>query len=98
VSEERVRERMRVEDVPHETEGLARRARQVASLRETEVSALKTGIHAEAYEGVREVQRRGLDEVGRNLGSPLARGIILYEVIGPPLALRRPERTFADYG
>ena len=98
MSERLVRERMHVEDVPQEVESLARRARQVASIQPSKFGALKLNIQAATYEGAARTGRQGLTEVAQSLTNPLARAIILHEIIGPPLALRRPERTFADYG
>lgn len=98
VSEEGVRERMRVEEVPREVERLAQRAERLVSLRPTKLVSVAPTIQAEAYEGVQRSRRRGLTELSARVEHPLARAILYYEIVGPPLALRRPERTFADYG
>jgi len=89
---------MGLEDVPQQVESLARQAAQVASVRPGKLSTLKGDTQASAYEGVERTRYRGLTEVARRLSNPLAQAIIFHEIIGPPLALRRPERTFADYG
>ena len=79
-------------------ESLARRAEQLVSVAPRELITVTPAVRAEAYEGLQQIRRRSLTEVAQDLGHPLARAIIFHELVGPPLALRRPERTFADYG
>ena len=98
LSEARVRERMRVEEVPREVERLAQRAERLVSLRPSKLVSLAPAIKAEAYEGLQRSRRRGLTELWGRVEHPLARAILYYEIVGPPLAIRRPGRTLVDYG
>lgn len=97
ITEERVKKELRADRVRREAERLARRAEKLVTVRPRELVSVRPSLSAEEY-GRQRVRRRGLEQLLRGLKHPLARAIVSYEVIGPPLALRSPERTLADYG
>lgn len=96
LSETRVRETLRAGEVAARAEGLAKQAERLAAVAPRKLATVAPAAQADAYRGATRVSLRGLLEAVQQLEQPLARAILYQEIIGLPLALRGPERTFTD--
>lgn len=96
LSEAKVRETLRAGEVAAKAESLAQQAERLAAGPPRQVVSVAPRAQAEAYELVSRAPAQGLLEAVQRLRQPLAQAILYQEIIGLPLALRSPERTFTD--
>ena len=94
LSEQKVKETLRTGEVAAKAEGLAEQAERLAAGPPRQVVAPRA--QAETQKLATRAPRRGLLEAIQGLKQPLARAILYQEIIGLPLAIRGPERTFTD--
>jgi hypothetical protein len=83
-------------EVSARAESLARQAERLAATAPRKLVSVAPAVQAEAYGTATRAPARGLLEAVQRLQQPLARAILYQEIIGLPLAIRGPERTFTD--
>jgi hypothetical protein len=96
LSEAKVKAALRTGDVSAEAEGLAKHAERLAAMTPRKLVTVAPAVQAEAYGTATRAPALGLLEAVQRLQQPLARAILYQEIIGLPLAIRGPERTFTD--
>lgn len=96
LSEAKVKETLRAGEVSTKAETLARQAERLAATAPRKLVTVAPAGQAEAYRTGPRAPAPGLLEAVQRLQQPLARAILYQEIIGLPLAIRGPERTFTD--
>jgi hypothetical protein len=96
LSETKVRETLHAGEVSARAETLARHVERLAATAPRKLASVVPAVQAEAYGITARAPGQGLLEAVQRLQQPLARAILYQEIIGLPLAIRGPERTFTD--
>jgi hypothetical protein len=94
LSEAKVKETLRAGEVSTKAESLAKQAERLAARAPRKPVSVAPAAYRAAARA--PASARGLLEAVQRLQQPLARAILYQEIIGLPLAIRGPERTFTD--
>jgi hypothetical protein len=96
LSEAKVKETLRTEEMATRAESLGKQAERLAAVTPGKLVSVAPSIQVKGYGAVTRAPAQEFLEAAQRLKRPLARAILYQEIIGLPLSLRGPERTFVE--